>query len=206
MAAKARLMPVNIPNTLTWARIALIPIFVGVFYLPDAWLGPMAKNITATVIFVVAAITDWFDGYLARTLEQTSDFGAFLDPVADKLMVAAALILLVQLGRLDAIVAVVMIGREITISALREWMARVGQSASVAVATIGKFKTAAQMIAIPLLLYHEPLWRLNIEFIGTVLIYVAAALTLWSMIYYLRRALPRLSAHEKESAARSKSG
>ena len=196
----------NIPNTLTWARIALIPIFVGVFYLPDSWLAPMAKNLVATVIFVVAAITDWFDGYLARSLGQTSDFGAFLDPVADKLMVAAALILLVQLGRADAIIAVVMIGREITISALREWMARVGQSASVAVATIGKFKTASQMVAIPLLLYHEPLWALNVQVVGTVLIYVAAALTLWSMIYYLRRALPRLSAHERRVAARSKSG
>lgn len=206
MAAQACPTPVNIPNTLTWARIALIPIFVGVFYLPDSWLAPMAKNLVATVIFVVAAITDWFDGYLARSLGQTSDFGAFLDPVADKLMVAAALILLVQLGRADAIIAVVMIGREITISALREWMARVGQSASVAVATIGKFKTASQMVAIPLLLYHEPLWALNVQVVGTVLIYVAAALTLWSMIYYLRRALPRLSAHERRVAARSKSG
>ena len=190
-------MPLNIPNTLTWARIALIPLFVGVFYLPEHWLGPAAQNLVATVIFLVAAITDWFDGYLARSLGQTSAFGAFLDPVADKLMVAAALILLVQLARVDAIVAVVMIGREITISALREWMARVGQSASVAVATIGKFKTAAQMTAIPMLLYHDRILFLNIELIGTVLIYAAAVLTLWSMVYYLRRALPRLAAHDR---------
>ena len=190
-------MPLNIPNTLTWARIALIPIFVGVFYLPDSLLGPAAKNLSATVIFVVAAVTDWFDGFLARSLGQTSAFGAFLDPVADKLMVAAALILLVQLARVDAIVAVVMIGREITISALREWMARVGQSASVAVATIGKLKTAAQMIAIPMLLYHQPLGQVDVALVGEVLIYVAAALTLWSMIYYLRRALPRLWAHDQ---------
>ncbi len=184
----------NIPNTLTWGRIALIPIFVGVFYLPDGWLTPFAANLLATVIFVLAAITDWFDGYLARTLEQTSEFGAFLDPVADKLMVAAALILLVQLGRADAIIAVVIIGREITISALREWMARVGQSASVAVATIGKFKTTAQMVAIPMLLLHDPVFGLNVQLIGTWLIIVAAVLTLWSMVYYLRKALPLLTA------------
>jgi len=121
-------------------------------------------------------------------------------------MVAAALILLVQLGRLDAIVAVVMIGREITISALREWMARVGQSASVAVATIGKFKTAAQMTAIPMLLYHDDILFLNIDLIGTILIYVAAALTLWSMIYYLRRAIPRLSEHERRERGKAESG
>jgi CDP-diacylglycerol--glycerol-3-phosphate 3-phosphatidyltransferase len=185
-------MPLNIPNTLTWARIALIPLFVGVFYLPDATLAIGSKNLIATAIFVVAAITDWFDGYLARTLGQTSAFGAFLDPVADKLMVATALILLVQLARLDAIIAVVMIGREITISALREWMARIGQSASVAVATIGKFKTAAQMIAIPMLLYNGRALSVDARMLGSVLIYIAAALTLWSMGYYLRRALPQL--------------
>jgi CDP-diacylglycerol--glycerol-3-phosphate 3-phosphatidyltransferase len=196
-------MPPNIPNTLTWARIALIPIFVGVFYFPDSWIGPQTKNLVATVIFVIAAVTDWFDGYLARSLGQTSAFGAFLDPVADKLMVAAALILLVQLARVDAIIAVVMIGREITISALREWMARVGQSASVAVATIGKFKTAAQMTAIPMLLYHERLLFLDVQAIGTVLIYVAAALTLWSMGYYMQRAIPRLSEHERTKAGKT---
>lgn len=188
-------MPFNIPNSLTWARIALIPIFVGIFYLPDNWMTPAHKNLVSTAIFVVAAVTDWFDGYLARALGQTSAFGAFLDPVADKLMVAAALILLVQLARVDAIIAVVIIGREITISALREWMARVGESASVAVAYVGKLKTAAQMTAIPLLLYNAPLLSIDISLVGSVLIYVAAALTLWSMAYYLHRAMPLLARH-----------
>lgn len=188
-------MPFNIPNSLTWARIALIPIFVGIFYLPDNWMTPAHRNLVATAVFVVAAVTDWFDGYLARALGQTSAFGAFLDPVADKLMVAAALILLVQLARVDAIIAVVIIGREITISALREWMARVGESASVAVAYVGKLKTVAQMTAIPLLLYNAPLFSIDIRLVGSVLIYVAAALTLWSMGYYLHRAIPLLARH-----------
>jgi len=192
-------MPFNIPNTLTWARIALIPLFVGVFYFPDSWLNPSQKNMAATAIFLVAAITDWFDGYLARALAQTSAFGAFLDPVADKLMVAAALILLVQLARVDAIIAVVIIGREITISALREWMAREGAAASVAVAYVGKLKTVAQMTAIPLLLYNAPLMWLDVRAVGNVLIYVAAALTLWSMGYYLHRAMPQLAGRERNS-------
>jgi len=194
----------NVPNSLTWARIALIPLFVGVFYLPDSWLDAEEKNFVATVIFIVAAITDWFDGYLARALNQTSAFGAFLDPVADKLMVAAALILLVQLARVDSIIAVVIIGREITISALREWMARVGQSAGVAVAFVGKLKTAAQMTAIPLLLYNAPLLSLDLRVIGNVLIYIAAALTLWSMGYYLHRAMPQLARYDRD--IRNKSG
>ena len=188
-------MPINIPNSLTLARIVLIPVFVGIFYVPDAWLGVADKNLLATIVFVIAAVTDWFDGYLARALGQTSAFGAFLDPVAYKLMVAAALILLVQLARVDALIAVIIIGREITISALREWMARVGKSASVAVAYVGKLKTAAQMTAIPLLLYNDPLLYLDVRLAGQVLIYVAAALTLWSMGYYLRRALPLLAEH-----------
>lgn len=185
-------MPLNIPNTLTWARIALIPIFVGVFYLPDSLLSVPHKNLIATTLFAAAAVTDWFDGYLARALGQTSAFGAFLDPVADKLMVAAALILLVQLARVDALIAVVIIGREITISALREWMARVGKSASVAVAYVGKLKTTAQMVAIPLLLFNAPLYGIDMRIAGNILIYVAAALTLWSMGYYLHRAIPLL--------------
>lgn len=188
-------MLINIPNSLTWARIALIPLFVGVFYFPDNWLDSQEKNQVATFVFVVAAVTDWFDGYLARALNQTSAFGAFLDPVADKLMVAAALILLVQLARVDAIIAVVIIGREITISALREWMARVGESAGVAVALVGKLKTAAQMAAIPLLLYDAPLMSVDVRVVGDILIYVAAALTLWSMGYYLHRAIPQLARH-----------
>lgn len=194
----------NVPNSLTWARIALIPLFVGVFYFPESWLDPEEKNLAATFIFIVAAVTDWFDGYLARALNQTSAFGAFLDPVADKLMVAAALILLVQLARVDSIIAVIIIGREITISALREWMARVGKSAGVAVAFVGKLKTAAQMIAIPLLLYNGPLLSVDLRILGEVLIYIAAALTLWSMGYYLHRAMPHLVQHD--SKIRSKNG
>ncbi len=191
-------MPLNIPNTLTWARIALIPIFVGVFYLPDSLLSVPHKNLIATSLFAAAAVTDWFDGFLARALGQTSAFGAFLDPVADKLMVAAALILLVQLARVDAIIAVIIIGREITISALREWMARVGKSASVAVAYVGKLKTAAQMVAIPLLLYDAPVQSIDAGTLGSVLIYIAAALTLWSMGYYLQRAIPLLTADQSK--------
>ncbi|MCB1929063.1 MAG: CDP-diacylglycerol--glycerol-3-phosphate 3-phosphatidyltransferase [Rhodocyclaceae bacterium] len=187
-------MPVNIPNTLTWMRIALIPIVVGVFYLPPDWLNGAERNLLAAVVFVAAAVTDWFDGYLARSLGQTSSFGAFLDPVADKLMVAAALIVLVQLDRLDAILAVIIIGREITISALREWMAQLGRSANVAVAFVGKLKTAAQMTAIPLLLYNAPLLGVGTRQLGTILIWIAAGLTLWSMGYYLHRAAPILKA------------
>lgn len=187
-------MPQNIPNTLTWMRIALIPIIVGVFYLPEGWLGESERNVFAALVFVAAAVTDWFDGYLARVLGQTSAFGAFLDPVADKLMVAAALIMLVQLDRLDAILAVIIIGREITISALREWMAQLGKSANVAVAFVGKMKTAAQMAAIPLLLYNAPLLGVGSRLAGTILIWIAAALTLWSMGYYLHRAAPILKA------------
>jgi cardiolipin synthase (CMP-forming) len=199
-------MLLNIPNSLTWARIALIPLFVGVFYFPNGWLDDQGKNLSATLIFIVAAVTDWFDGYLARALNQTSAFGAFLDPVADKLMVAAALILLVQLDRVDASIAVVIIGREITISALREWMARLGASAGVAVAFVGKLKTAAQMTAIPLLLFNAPILSIDTRPIGSILVYIAAALTLWSMGYYLHRAMPHLTSEDprKQSANRAR--
>jgi len=184
-------MPLNIPNLLTWLRILLIPVFATVFYLPETWLQPQWVNLTATLIFAVAAVTDWLDGYLARVLNQTSAFGAFLDPVADKLMVAAALVILVELGRVDAPIALVIVGREITISALREWMAGIGQGRSVAVSFIGKLKTTAQMVAILLLLYHDPVLGLfNAQVWGTWLIYIAAILTLWSMGYYLKKALP----------------
>jgi CDP-diacylglycerol--glycerol-3-phosphate 3-phosphatidyltransferase len=184
-------MPVNLPNLLTWLRILLIPLFVCVYYLPDPWLSDPNKNLLATALFAFAAITDWLDGYLARSLNQTSAFGAFLDPVADKLMVAAALILLVWLQRVDALIAVIIIGREIAISALREWMAKLGQSRNVAVHFLGKLKTAAQMTAILLLLYHDRLlgW-VDTQRLGTVLIYIAALLTLWSMGYYMRRSMP----------------
>ena len=189
----------NIPNALTWARIVLIPLFLGAFYLPQHWLAPGEQNLVATVAFVLAAITDWLDGYLARKLAQTSAFGAFLDPVADKLMVAAALIVLVELGRLGAVIAFIIIGREITISALREWMAKIGKARSVAVSFIGKLKTTAQMVAIPLLLYHDPLAGVDVQRMGSLLILVAAALTLWSMAYYLGMAWPVLTGSEKGS-------
>lgn len=190
-------MPLNIPNLLTWLRILLIPVFASVFYLPPEWLDPHWVNLSATAIFAVAAVTDWLDGYLARALNQSSAFGAFLDPVADKLMVAAALILLVQFGRADALIALIIVGREITISALREWMAAIGQRKSVAVSYVGKLKTAAQMAAILLLLFHDPLpGGISAHVVGTWLIYIAAVLTLWSMIYYLKKALPLVSAAE----------
>ncbi|HRD90326.1 MAG TPA: CDP-diacylglycerol--glycerol-3-phosphate 3-phosphatidyltransferase [Accumulibacter sp.] len=185
-------MPINIPILLTWLRIILIPLLIAVYYLPESWLRVGERDLAATLIFVVAAATDWLDGYLARRWQQTSAFGAFLDPVADKLMVAATLIVLVQLGRLDAILAAIIIGREITISALREWMARIGAHRSVAVSMIGKIKTTAQMIAIPLLLYFQPLLGVSAFELGTWLIYVAAVLTLWSMGYYMRMAWPHL--------------
>ena len=172
----------------------MIPLVVGVFYLPAAWLTPSERNIAATVFFTIAAITDWLDGWVARKLGQTSAFGAFLDPVADKLMVAAALAILLQLERVDAIVAFIIIGREITISALREWMAKIGAARSVAVSALGKLKTTAQMIAIPLLLFHDPLGPLAPQVLGTWLIYVAAVMTLWSMAYYLRKAWPAIVA------------
>ena len=184
-------MPVNLPNLVTLLRILLIPLIVGIFYLPDEWLSYEGKNIAATAIFIVAAITDWLDGYLARKLDQMSAFGAFFDPVADKLVVVGALIVLLYLKRVDMVVALIIIGREIAISALREWMAQLGQAKSVAVAFIGKLKTVLQMVAIPMLLFEDRLFGLiECHALGTVLIYVAAVLTVVSMLYYLRRAMP----------------
>jgi CDP-diacylglycerol--glycerol-3-phosphate 3-phosphatidyltransferase/cardiolipin synthase len=182
-------MPLNVPILLTWLRILTIPLVVGVFYVPEAWLSIWHQNLIATVLFIAAAITDWLDGYLARRWNQTSAFGAFLDPVADKLMIAAALIVLVGFDRVEAYIAVVIIGREIAISAMREWMAKIGQSKSVAVNFLGKIKTISQMIAVPMLLYHEPIGVLNLQRIGTWLIYLAAVLTLVSMFHYLKLAL-----------------
>jgi CDP-diacylglycerol--glycerol-3-phosphate 3-phosphatidyltransferase/cardiolipin synthase len=196
-------MTCNIPTMLTWLRILLIPVFVIIFYLPT---NPQAfgaipahwVNLTATVIFAVAAFTDWLDGYLARKLNQTSSFGAFLDPVADKLMVAAALIVLVEFERVGAVIALIIIGREIAISALREWMAGEGQRSSVGVAMIGKVKTAVQMVAILFLLYWDSIVVANVgtfptKIFGQVLIVVAAFLTLLSMAYYLRAAMPKIN-------------
>ena len=184
-------MPFNIPILLTWLRVALIPLVVGVYYLPVDWLPRSDQDLAATVVFVVAAVTDWFDGFLARRWNQTSAFGAFLDPVADKLMVAGALLVLVHLDRVDHFIAFIIIGREIAISALREWMAQIGASRSVAVSSIGKIKTAAQMVAIPMLLFQDTLWGvLDTKLLGDYLIVLAAVLTVWSMFYYMRLAWP----------------
>ncbi len=190
-------MPLNVPNLLTWFRILLIPVFVSVFYLTDDTLSLHHKNMVSTAVFFLAATTDWLDGYLARKLDQFSAFGAFLDPVADKLMVAAALIVLVELGRADAIISFIIIGREITISALREWMAKLGESRSIAVSMIGKIKTSFQMIAILLLLYHDRIAGFDCQLFGSWLLYLAALLTLWSMGYYLMLASPRLKKLQK---------
>jgi CDP-diacylglycerol--glycerol-3-phosphate 3-phosphatidyltransferase/cardiolipin synthase len=186
-------MPFNLPIALTWLRVAAIPLLVTIFYLPASWLSMPEKNTLATGLFVLAALTDWLDGYLARRMKQESAFGEFLDPVADKLIVAAALLVLLNMDRVQVWVALVIIGREITISALREWMAQVGASKSVAVHMVGKLKTTAQLVAIPFLLFDGTLlgW-LNAALIGTWLIWVAAFLTLWSMFYYLQKALPQL--------------
>ncbi|KLT73188.1 CDP-diacylglycerol--glycerol-3-phosphate 3-phosphatidyltransferase [Neisseria arctica] len=183
-------MPWNIPIFLTWMRVLLIPVFTILFFLPKEWLNDhITVNWLAAFIFAAAAITDWFDGFLARRWKQTSDFGAFLDPVADKLMVAVALILLVSLGRTYAIFAMIIIGREITISALREWMAQMGKRGSVAVATIGKFKTAAQMAAILCLLVGlRNFYGFDLIYIGNMLMLIASILTIWSMFYYLKMA------------------
>lgn len=183
-------MQLTIPNQLTLLRIALIPVFIGAFYIDARW-----SNLLATAIFGLAALTDWFDGYLARRLGQISPFGAFLDPVADKLMVAAALVMLVAThpGPMLAIPAIIIIGREIAISALREWMAEVGARAKVAVSAVGKFKTTAQMVAILLLIFRQDLFGLPTYQLGLALLYLAAVLTLWSMVVYLIAAWPSLS-------------
>jgi len=184
-------MPFNIPILLTWLRVGLIPLVVGVFYLPSTWMSTYEQGVAATAVFIVAAVTDWFDGFLARRWNETSAFGAFLDPVADKLMVAGALLLLVQLDRVNAAVAFVIIGREIAISALREWMAQIGASRSVAVSSLGKIKTTAQMIAIPMLLYYDILFGIiDTRLWGSWLLLIAAVLTVWSMFYYLQKAWP----------------
>ncbi|OGA08554.1 MAG: CDP-diacylglycerol--glycerol-3-phosphate 3-phosphatidyltransferase [Betaproteobacteria bacterium RIFCSPHIGHO2_12_FULL_69_13] len=188
-------MLLNAPNLITLSRIVLIPLIVGIYYLPADWLALETKNLAATSVFILAAVSDWLDGYVARRLNQVSAFGEFLDPVADKLIVVGALIVLLQLERVEAVVALIIIGREIAVSALREWMAKVGRAKSVAVAFIGKLKTVSQMIAIPLLLYHDAAFGLlEAQWLGTILINVAAVLTVVSMLYYLRKALPHAAA------------
>ena len=185
----------TIPTILTWTRIFAIPLIVGVFYLPESMASQAEKNLIATVLFVAFALTDWLDGYLARKLNQTSSFGAFLDPGADKFLVCASLLILVHLQRADVFVALIIIGREIAISALREWMAQIGASKSVAVHMIGKLKTVVQMVAIPFLLFDGKLFGvIDTRVWGGWLIWMAAVFTVWSMVYYLQKALPEIRA------------
>ena len=185
----------TIPTLMTLARIVAIPLIVAVYYLP---IAQETRNLVATSMFVVFAITDWLDGYLARKLNQTSAFGAFLDPVADKFLVCAALLMLVDMHRVHVLVALVIIGREIAISALREWMAQLGASTSVAVHMAGKLKTTVQMVAIPFLLFDGMLFNwIDTRQWGEVLIWAAAVLTIWSMVYYMQKALPEIRARVK---------
>ena len=185
----------TIPTLMTLARIVAIPLIVGVYYLP---MAQETRNLVATSMFVLFAITDWLDGYLARKLNQTSAFGAFLDPVADKFLVCAALLMLVEMHRVHVLVALVIIGREIAISALREWMAQLGAGKSVAVHMVGKLKTMVQMVAIPFLLFDGVLFNaIDTRQWGGVLILIATVLTIWSMVYYIRKALPEIRARVK---------
>jgi len=185
----------TIPTIMTWTRIVAIPLIVGVFYLP---IEPSTRNLIATIMFVVFAATDWLDGYLARKLNQVSAFGAFLDPVADKFLVCASVLILVHLQRADVFVGLIIIGREIAISALREWMAHIGAANSVAVHMVGKLKTTAQMVAIPFLLFDGMLFGIvNTHVWGVWLIWISAIMTIWSMVYYLQKALPEIRSRVK---------
>jgi len=191
-----RRMFFTIPTIMTWTRIVAIPLIVAVYYIPG--LTDAARNVLATVMFVVFAITDWLDGFLARKLNQTSAFGAFLDPVADKFLVCASLLILVHMNRVHVIVALIIIGREIAISSLREWMAQIGAGKSVAVHMVGKLKTTVQMVAIPFLLFDGLLFEvIDTRTWGAVLIWAAAVLTIWSMVYYMQKALPEIRARVK---------
>jgi cardiolipin synthase (CMP-forming) len=186
-------MYTTIPMLMTWARIVAIPLLVGIFFVPGMTLE--LQSSIAAVMFIVFALTDWADGYLARKLNQTSAFGAFLDPVADKFLVCASLLILVHLDRAHVVVALIIIGREIAISALREWMALIGANKSVAVHMLGKLKTSVQMVAIPFLLFNDQLFGwLDTRLWGQWLIWISAVLTVWSMVYYLQKALPDIRA------------
>lgn len=189
---------INIPMVLTWTRIALIPLIVGVFMIPTSVLSMHSQNLLGCIFFIVAAVTDALDGFIARRYGMGTTLGAFLDPVADKLMVSAALIVLLAFGRVDMLVALVIIGREITVSALREWMARVGESGKVKVNWFGKIKAIAQMVSIPMLLYFYPIGAWNVYLTGTILIYIAAILTIYSMFVYLKAAAPFFSSEPKQ--------
>ena len=193
LGVRRKPLPVNVPMILTWSRIVMIPLIVGIFYVPDALLSPFWKNFWACALFVAAAVTDAFDGYLARRYNMESAIGAFLDTSADKLMVCAAVIVLTSLHRLDLLVALIIVGREITVTALREWMAKVGAANRLRVNWYGKIKTIAQMTAIPMLLFYDTLLGIDFAVLGTVLIWVAAILTLYSMYVYVTLAEPFLN-------------
>ena len=196
MALPAR-KPFNVPMALTWARIAFIPLIVGIFYLPDSFLSPHMKNLLACAMFSIAAITDALDGFLARRWNMMTAKGAFLDAVADKLIVCSAIVVLMNYERVDMLVALIIIGREIAVTALREWMAKIRADNFVKVNAYGKIKTIAQMTAIGFLLYFDPFLGIDIALIGTVLIYIACALTLYSMMVYLTAAWPHIEASDK---------
>ena len=196
MALPAR-KPFNVPMALTWTRIAFIPLIVGIFYLPDSFLSPHMKNLLACAMFSVAAITDALDGFLARRWNMMTAKGAFLDAVADKLIVCSAIVVLMNFERVDMLVALIIIGREIAVTALREWMAKIRADNFVKVNAYGKIKTIAQMTAIGFLLYFDPFLGIDIALIGTVLIYIACALTLYSMMVYLTAAWPHIEASDK---------
>lgn len=189
------IMPTNIPILLTWARVIAIPLLVAIYYAPFDGFPDATRDALATGLFILAAVTDWFDGFLARRWNQTSAFGAFLDPVADKLLVAACLIVLVHQSRAHGLIALIIIGREITISALREWMSSIGARAAVAVNNLGKYKTAAQMVALPMLLFNDEVLGMDTRLWGTWLLYIAAALTVVSMVVYLKAAWPTIKEH-----------
>lgn len=188
-------MPINIPILLTWARVIAIPLLVAIYYSPFGLLDDVTRDTLAAALFVLAGLTDWLDGFLARRWNQTSAFGAFLDPVADKLLVTACLIVLVHQQYIHGLIALIIIGREITISALREWMSSLGARASVAVNNLGKYKTAAQMVALPMLLLNHRVFGIDMHFWGTWLLYVATVLTVVSMVVYLKAAWPTMKAN-----------
>jgi len=191
----------NVPMALTWGRIAFIPLIVGVFYFPDAMLSPHMKNFLACAMFVVAAITDALDGFLARRWNMMTTKGAFLDAVADKLIVCSAIVVLLSFDRVDMLVALIIIGREIAVTALREWMAKIRAAKFVKVNAYGKVKTIMQMMAIAFLLYFDPVLGLNSALIGTILIYIACAFTLYSMVVYLTAAWPHIEANDNKASA-----
>lgn len=195
---------VNVPMILTWIRIALIPVVIGIFYVPAAWLDPHWVNAIACATFIIAAVTDALDGFLARRYEGwATHMGAFLDPIADKLLVAAALVALVGLDRCDMALAMIIIGREITVTGIREWMAKIGEGGRVKVNWFGKIKAIAQMTAIPCLLWNDPAFGINVALVGQVLLVIAAVLTIHSMYVYLSAAVPFFDeARARRAAAR----